>query len=203
MAPGPLDFIPGLREAEDRYRQENAEAFAGVEPSICQMMNVLPFTPQMFIELDGAGNAFFAQRGTPITAADVAVFLWRVSPVYVKGNDDLRRLYIAHCAVIPYDKAVSDIQEYIRRSWAGMPLWPGKSGSMRRLGQWPAALVHIFAKEYGWSEETILNMPFRRLWQYANRVLEEHDTKYHEKCGEAMKLRTQWLIEQNTPAGRN
>lgn len=204
MAPGPLDFIPGLREAEVRYRQENAEAFAGVEPNICGGVEVLPFTPQMFVELDGAGNAFFGERGTPITPADVAVFLWRVSPYFLRGDENLRRFHIGNSAILPYDRAVTEVQEYITRAWAGMPLWPGKAGSGHGLGQWPARLVHIFAKEYGWLEEYTLNLPFRRLWQYANRILEEADPKYREKCGAAMRIQTDWLIEQNTSkAGRN
>lgn len=204
MAPGPLDFIPGLREAEERYCNENAEAFAGVEPDVCGRVKVQPFTPQMFVELDGAGNSFFGAPGTPITPADVAIFLWRVSPFFDRANDDLRRFHIGFSAALPYDKAVADINDYIRRSWSGMPLWPGKTSNARGLGQWPARLVHLFAREYGWLEDYTLNLPFRRLWQYANRILEEHDPKYREKCGEAMKLQTQWLIEQNQPRlGRN
>ncbi|MBS0328218.1 MAG: hypothetical protein JSR30_00065 [Proteobacteria bacterium] len=198
MAPGLSDLIPGLREAEDSYRQANAEAFAGVEPDICGMVRILPLTPQMFIELDGAGNAFFAKAGTAISPADVAIFLWRVSPFFTREDVALRRLHTANSGILPYDRAVDEITAYIRRSWAGMPLWKRKAGGEGGMGQWPARLVHMFASEYGWTEEYILNLPFRRLWQYANRVLEEHDPKFREQSAEVMRLRQEWLIRANS-----
>ena len=199
MAAGPLDCIPGLREAEDHYRQENAEAFAGVEPRIGKMVEVLPFTPQMFVELDGADSPFF-RNGAIITEADVAVFLWRVSPYYVRGNEDQRRFFVANLAVLPYDTAVDEITEYLRRSLAGMPLWPGKIRTEVTLVQWPARLVHMFASEYGWAEEYVLNLPFRRLWQYANRILEEKNPDFTEKSAAGMRARDKWLNERNAAA---
>lgn len=198
--PGLPDLISGLREAEDQYRQENAEAFFGMEPDICGMVQIAPFTPKMFIDLDGSGNAFFAKNGTAITASDIAVFLWRCHPLYVFGTEEAktyRSLFNASLFVLPYSQSVDDISAYIRRSWQGMPLWPGKVKKEPGVGQWPARLVHLFAKEYGWSEEYTLNLPFRRLWQYANRILEEQDPKYKEQCARALTLRSEWLIAEN------
>lgn len=203
MKPGPLDFIPGYREAEDRYRQENAEAFAGVEPNICGKVEVLPFTPRMYIELEGGGNAMFAEAGTPIPGADVAVFLWRVSPYFDRKNEDLKRFHTARSGVLPYHQAVAEITAYIRRAWAGMPMATTRGDGSLSLVQWPATLVHLFAKEYGWVEDYTLNLPFRRLWQYANRILEEQDPKYKERSSAAMRVRTDWLTAQNAPNGNN
>lgn len=195
MAPGISDLISGLREAEDRYRQDATEAFAGVELDICGVP-ILPMTPKMFIDLDGAGNAFFSPRGTTITAGDCAALLWRCSPCYAQ-DPQLRTFFNGHLSVLPYVDVVDGITAYVERSWSGMPLWPGKTTKERSLGQWPSRLVHLFAKEYGWQEEYILNLPLRRLWQYANRILEEHDPKYREQCAEVMKLRQDWLIKEN------
>lgn len=195
MAPGLQDLIPGLREAEDRYRQESAEAFAGVEPDIAGMIGISPFTPKMYVDLEGASCAFF-RTGTEIRPEDIAVFLWRCSPHYQAGTEDaraLRRLFNASLYVLPYDAAVTDIQLYIRRAWAQMPLWKRKAGSDRSIGEWPSRLVHMFASEYGWPEDYILNLPFRRLWQYANRVLESNDPDFKELCNESMRLRSEFL----------
>lgn len=196
MASGISDLISGLREAEDQYRQDAAEAFAGVELDICGIP-VLPMTPKMFIDLDGAGNAFFGRPGTPITAGDCAAVLWRCSPCYTL-DPQMRSFFNAHLALTNYNDIVDGITAYIERSWSGMPLWPGKPGKEKGLGQWPSRLVHLFAKEYSWKEEYILNLPFRRLWQYANRILEEHDPKYKEKSAKVMKLREEWLIAENS-----
>lgn len=196
MATGISDLISGLREAEDRYRQEAAEAFAGVELDICGVP-ILPMTPKMFIDLDGAGNAFFSKPGTLITPGDCAALLWRCSPCYKVSEPELRSFFNLHLALLDYDALVDGITGYVVRSWSGMPLWPGKVKNEPSLGQWPSRLVHLFAKEYHWQEEYILNLPLRRLWQYANRILEEHDPKYKEKCNEVMRLRQQWLKQEN------
>lgn len=197
MVAGLYDLIPGLREAEENYKREQAEAFAGVEPDICGVVSILPFTPQMFLELDGAGNAFFHKK--PINPEDIAVFLWRTSPIYQRAADDLRRFFVGSLATLDYQQSALEICEYIRRSWSGRPS-TGKL-STPSLGQWPSRIVHLFASEYGWSEEYILNLPFRRLWQYANRIKEERNNEYRETCPDAMALRSRWLQEQNQ--GRN
>jgi hypothetical protein len=198
MAIGLSDLIPGLREAEDRYRRENAEAFAGVEPRICGMVDILPMTPKMFIDLEGAENALFSRAGKEITPGDICTFLWRCSPHYRFGDDEavtLRRLFNASLFVLPAQPAIDGIVEYIRRSWSGMPQWKSKGSPDQGVAQWPSRLVHMFAKEYGWLEEYTLNLPFRRLWQYANRVLESNDPDYREICSAAMKARADYLIK--------
>lgn len=193
-------LAPELRRAEELYKEVNAVAFAGVEPDIVGMVAISPLTPKMFVDLEGAGNAFFAPKGTPVTAGDLAAFLWRCSPYYTFGKPDsvaTRRFFNGNLYVVPFHKACDDVNEYIIRSWAGMPIWRRSGKAGESLAQWPARLVHMFAKEYGWPEEYILNLPFRRLWQYANRILESQDPDYRELCNAAMRLRQKFLEEMN------
>lgn len=200
MANGLSDLIPGLREAEDTYRQENAEAFAGVEPAICGMVEILPLTPKMFIDLDGADNAFFSRTGKEMGVGDLCMFLWRCSPHYSFGRPEsaaMRTFFTGTLVVLPAQQAVDEVFNYIRRSWAGQPQWKTTGSSERPIAQWPSRLVHMFGKEYGWLEEYTLNLPFRRLWQYANRVLESNDPDFRELCGKAMKARADWLTRAN------
>lgn len=200
------DLIPGLREAEDAYRSEAQEAFAGVEPKIAGAVEILPLTPRMLLDLDGAENGFVvgAKADEGITCGDIGVFLWRCSPYYERGNDDLRRFFQANLAPLEYETVVRDVSQYLRRSMAGMPLWKGHAGGARGVTTWASRLVHMFAKEYGWSEAQVLDLPFRRLWQYANRILEGADPKYVERAPEALRLRAQWLHSRNAArAARN
>ena len=193
-------LAPAIRAAEDSYRQESADAFAGVEPDIAGMVEILPLTTKMFLDLDGAGNAFFGPKGTPLTPSDLATFLWRCSPYYSFGKPDsaaIRSFFNGNLYVVPYQKACNDVTAYILRAWAGMPLWKKSTGSSSNLGHWPSRLVHMFAKEYGWGEDYILNLPLRRLWQYANRVLESKDPDYKELCNAAMRLRQEFLEQVN------
>lgn len=195
------DLIPGLREAERAHSETQLEAFAGMEPDIAGLVEVLPFTPQMFLELAGCGNGFFGGRDARVLPEDICQFLWRVSPKFSRSNHELRKQFIETVgACLTLEESVLGIVDYIGRAWAGMPSWSGSGGLS--AGVWPARLVHMFAKEYGWEEQFILNLPYRRLWQYANRILEDHDPKYRERCRESMRLRDEWLQEQNAK-GRN
>lgn len=197
-----LDFIPGLAEAETKFRDEQLEAFVGIEPSICGAFPVVPLTPQIYIELSGSGNAFF--EGTRITPVDVAVFLWRVNPGFKAGDKKRRKKCNQYVSLLVFEDAVIDILEYIRRSLAPMPQWTSDGGSTS-VAVWPSRLVDLFAAEYGWSEEYTLSRPFRRLWQYANRIMERKDDRYTHKCPEALRLRAKWLQDQNAAvlAGQN
>lgn len=190
-----FEFIPGVKEAEERFRDEQLEAFAGVEPDICECVAVVPLTPQIYVELSGSSNGFFG-GSTTVAPVDVAVFLWRVSTGFKREDKELRKTFNQVISVLPFDQCVTEILEYIRRSLAPMPQWPGSDGPSS-AGVWPSRLVDLFASEYGWSEEYTLNRPFRRLWQYANRILERKNDKYTHKCPEALALRRQWLEERN------
>ena len=192
--PGLNDVIPGLGDAEYRFRDKELQAFAGIEPHICGVVPVLPFTPRMFLELDSADNGFF--RPKPLEAGDVLTFLWRVSPEFSRTDKEKRALFNATLGVtLEFDKAVEDIIAYVLRAWEGKPLYKkDDSGSM---GSWPSRLVHVFASNYGWTEEYVLDMPYRRLWQYANRILEASDKEYIQRSPEAMKLRQDRLVKIN------
>lgn len=207
---GLYDLIPGLREVEDDYRREQADAFSLIEPKIGQLIPVLPFTPQMFIHLDGIESPFFAKGREEITEVDIALFLWRVSPIYRPEDRDLRTFFIGNLCLLEAQQTTNEICAYIQRAWLGMPAWPGGAGGQPTLAQWPSRLVDMFGKEYGWTEEYVLNMPYRRLWQYANRILERANPKYREQCAAALRLRGDWLARRNAdgaaagaPQGRN
>ncbi len=207
MAGNLYDLIPGLRESDDRYRSEAAEAFAGVEPMICGAIEILPLTPRMFLDLEGGECSFVARTGREIDFRDVGLLLWRCSPMYKPRDADLQRLFQATLAALPFADARDEIAEYLRRSLAGMPLWKGKVGGSPGGGVavWASRLVHLFAKEYGWTESAVLEMPFRRLWQYANRILEGADPSYKEQCPESLEIRAKFLQRLNAgvPPGAN
>lgn len=191
------ELIPGLAEAVERYRAEAFEAFAGVEPKICSAIEVRPLTSRMFMDLEGGECAFVARTGRRVDETDVGVLLWRCSPFYERGNEDLRRFFQANLVWMPFEDARDQIFDYLRRSLAGMPLWKGKVWATPGVGQWQSRLVHMFAKEYGWTEDYILDLPLRRLWQYANRIVEDADPSYKEQAPAALKLRAEFLERAN------
>lgn len=198
MAAGIDSQIPGLIEVREKYKRLQLEAFVGIEPKICGQIEVLPFTPRMFLELMIAGNRFVA-GDDPIRAEDIGIFLWRISPLYVRGNCVIQEEFISLLTRIfslyGTEEMSSVIIAYFNRAWDGVPQF--KRGR-HSISSWVSNLVHMIAKEYGWTEEYILDLPFRRLWQYVNRIMEDANPKYKERCQEADALKSRWLIEQNS-----
>ncbi len=191
------EAIPNLDQADESFRSEQIEAFASVEPDICGVVQVRPFTPRMFLELELQENGFFQRRA--ITPVDVAVFLWRISVAFKPDDANLRTAFHHAIAFMPLQETAEDILRYIARSWKAMPSWNSGKGRTS-AGVWPARLVHMFGSEYGWSEEYVLDMPFRRLWQYSHRVMEENNPDYKQKNPLNQELRRQWLLKQQAEA---
>lgn len=205
MLAGLYAHIPGLKEAEEKYSDAQVEAFIGIEPRLAGRIEVRPFTPQMFVELDLSGNRFFSTEEDP-DEGDVGAFLWRISPCYAPGNEAQRSAFgqLLNLVLLETELSVliTEIQAYVARAWLAMPIpSKGRSGSGSvDISAWPSHIVHMLAKEYGWKEEYIMGLPFRRLWQYVHRIREEMNPDYKERCHAALSIRSRWLEAQN---GRN
>lgn len=204
------ELIPGLAKAERDYQDLQIEGFLGVEEPIAGL-EVRPFTPRMFLELDYARNGCLGEVRDP-DPVHVEQFLWRVSEVFDRERADPakpgspRRLVIAALAAADYLETVSAIHEYLRKAWASTPTPIQRSGrgslrggrrTPKSAGTWVSALVDAVASQYAWTENEVLDCAFRRLWQYANRILERNVPEYAQICPDAMRLRDEFLIEAN------
>jgi hypothetical protein len=189
------DLIPGLRETEEAFRDEQLEAFTGIEIPICGI-EVRPFTPRMFIELDGVENDLMRDVKGP-RVEHLAMFLWRISQEFDRLNAGKRARFLCQFRRVEYGPAVLGVRDYLRRTYSAMPLIGGRGET---VAVWPSVLVHLIAKEYGWTEDVILDTSFRRIWQYLNRIFESRDPKYRQACSESLRLRAEWLARVNERA---
>lgn len=194
------EIIPGLQAAEERFQESQLEAFLGVEPDICGL-EVKPFTPQMFVELMYAKNECMGYVRDP-DPVHMEQFLWRISANFSRTDKLARHRHVYQVSQLDAVEAADHIMLYLHRAWEPMPQWVVRHGKKRKApkkssGVWPSFIVDSIAAQYGWSEECIMNTPFRRLWQYCNRILERHDDDYAQGCPEALRLKDAWLCEQN------
>ena len=110
---------------------------------------------------------------------------------------------IAALACHSYLETVREIHEYLRAAWSSEPMPFSRGGGKRKrvappsAGTWISSIVDALASQYHWSEAEILNCPFRRLFQYVNRILERAIPEYAQACPEVLRLRDQWLAEVN------
>jgi hypothetical protein len=173
MREDPLfQIIPGYREAVERETLDREAAFLPVTESIAGV-EVLPLTPLHYSMLECAGSPFV--RGGLPNPGDVLAFLWCVSPRYCSGYWR-RWLFARSLRRLSFVRAVQGIGEYLTAAFADAP-GVKQTGFKPSYYSGTAALVDLLASQYGWTEETILRIPFKRLFQYARAIRARHDDK--------------------------
>ena len=186
--------IPGYKEAVERENDVRDNAFLGLNESVAGV-EVKPLTPNMFLLLDGISSPFVC-GGTPLPE-DVAVALWIVSPRYRASDRKARNLFIRLSGKLDYITTRQAFYSYVSDSFIDSP---GVSKSTRSAtASWVASLVDILASEYSWTEERILSISLKRIFQYLKLIQLRHDPKA-TMFNKSDELRSKWLAEQNLKA---
>lgn len=161
--------IPGLEEAIQKESLGRLGAYLDVER--IGNIDVLPLTPRMALELEAAGSPFLV-GGTP-TPGDIAAFLWHVSVHRVRKPwwRTAQSWKDSFCRQIANQDTfflAGRIAEYMQATSYDSP-GSGDGGDSVPFASWVSAIVDAVACRYGWSEDEILDTPFRRIWQYCRR----------------------------------
>ncbi len=172
-----FDLIPGYREAVKREGGIRDEAFLGLTSDICGLPCV-PMNARHFIALDLIGSPLLAAEPLDVsTPADVAVFLWLLSPDYSPTARFRRWRFVRRCRSLPFVQAVCEIQAFIRDTFQDAPPAGPSQDAGPAYYSHAVNFVHVFASAYGWSEEAILTMPLRRAFQYMRRLTKQRNPK--------------------------
>jgi hypothetical protein len=164
-----LNIVPGYREAVARESFLRNAAFLPVTDSIDTVtakgravsVECLAFTPLHFAMLDVARSPF-VRGGVPL-AADLAAFLWAVSPAYHPRATFARWRALRSFRSLDYLPTLKAIHGYLADAFADAPGSKGESCVSYVSGT--ASIVDRFASEYGWTTQTTLNTPFNQLFQ--------------------------------------
>ena len=156
--------IPGYREAVKRENDIRDASFLDLTTSICGV-EIRQMTPRDLLILDGIGNPLM-YGGLP-SPAELADFLWKLSPLY-KENARLRRyLFGVTIRKMNFIAAVQACRRYVDDTFQDSP---ASSGASAPYVSWCAHLVVNISTETGWSEAAILNTPLKRLFQYLKAI---------------------------------
>jgi hypothetical protein len=198
MREDPLfNIVPGYRQAVEDETATREAAFLGVTELVCGV-EVLPFSPLHFSMLECARSPF-VKGGVP-SPADVAIFLWAVSPGYAPRAKIRRWLFARRVAGLDYLNSLSEIQSYIQDAFGDAP-GVKMSGFKPSYYSGTAAMIDLIASQYGWSEEQIIRIPFKRIFQYARCIRERtSDNPIFFNRSDAVIGR--WQEEQNASAGQ-
>jgi hypothetical protein len=173
-----LREMPGYGEFEAAYaeacRRESFNRIAGFlsPPDRICGVDVLQYTPRMELELLASGNAFVT--GADPFVGDVAAFLWRISRARSEAGASKwrtrRRMnrFIRSIAGLDFFDACGRVVEYLREAHADGP--PSSGGDSPAYASGTSAIVDLLAGAYGWPEEAILDVPYKRVWQYWRHI---------------------------------
>ena len=187
----PAVIIPDLKEAVAHQNLVRDAAFILGRESVAGIA-VRPLTVRHVAALQAVGNPFVA-CGVP-EAADVAAFLWLVSPGYDPRARLRRWFFIRRLRRMPYLKLVEGIESWLAESFQDTQ-GGGKAGPT--YFSFAAALVGLIASEYGWSESAILELPVKRALQYRNEI-QRRNNPNAPMFQPADRVINRWLNRQTT-----
>jgi len=151
-------------EAVAKERFARSVVFLDLPETLCSV-EVLPLALRHVVTLDVIRSPFIA-GGDTIKPSDVVNFLWIVSPRFERSHLAKRWFALWHLRKVPFNEAtVQAIVNFVSDAFED-------AGGGGRAGKQfyctAAGMVDAIASQYGWTEETILNLPIRRAMQYVN-----------------------------------
>lgn len=165
-------IVPGYEAAVAKETLLREAAFLPVTETV-NGVECLPFTPLHFAILE-AVNSPFVKGGQP-THADIAQFLWCVSPRYKQQDRWAFYWTIRSFRALDYTATLRSIYDYIEEAFADAP---GSKGEVSvSYFSASASIVDLIASEYHWKEADIIRLPFKRLFQYFRCIQRRHTDK--------------------------
>lgn len=215
MIAGVFD-IPGYREAVVKERQIRDAAFLPVNEKVAGF-EVVPMTLQQFDTLRFVENSLLSSSAIP-SPLEIVSFLWMLNPRYKVGVKPppwfLKqcRFFIPPTAPLLKTKlamviherktaetirnaihVIAQCREYVEESTMDFPSGGGKS--VKSYYSDVAGLCHVFAREYGWTDEKTLNTPIKRLLQFINAMKEGGDKASVSNPSD--RILGAWISEKN------
>lgn len=135
-------------------------------------IEVWSLTPKIFAKLSIMQNAFLT-AGSVITGGDILDFLWEVKKDKSMYKDQFAKALMQGMDI---EKVGKDIARYFEWSFQDMSMGGKSSGSVPKYSTL-ASMVHALASAYHWSEEDIINIPYRRLFQYMRVIAKSNGDK--------------------------
>jgi len=219
--------LPGYQNLDRRAAELRSIAFQDV-PERIGPFTVRPLTLRHYGIMRLMGSPFLIPFRTP-TGAEVAALLWLLSPQFTPGNSPARRRHIKACrcfqtppqplfntrrAVARWEArsiAAAALQaplvkagrEYMEDALIDRP--PAGSGPRQEPDYYcdETSIVATLARNYGWNEADILDMPLKRIFQYLKECRENFSlTELKQKpvmWNPTDRIRREYLEQINDP----
>jgi len=195
-----VNEIPGYQEAVAYESEKRQEAWLGLEPDLCGLP-VAPLTLRKILYLNLAGNPFITGEGQA-TTYHVAEFLWVVSQTFQPAHLKARKRFFRRIRKMEIPLAIEGIDDYLAAAFFDSD--PGADTPQRSAPKvdWISNCIHLFASNYGWSAERVLDLPYRQITQL-NRCLRAQDPDTYKTLWNPHSdaVSAEWLEKVNTMRG--
>ena len=216
-----LDEIPGLREAVEKEQFIRDAAFQPVNEFLGGF-EVRPMTLRQYLLLRLAKSPLLVESVTP-TPVQLAAFLWLLSPAYEPKFSRAKRQFNRRTRLflpppkplLPTKRAMArwerkvqahffnfttilaQAREYVAHTMMDRPPVPSTMVNEEEPDYYSDAayLCGLFAREYGWPENDVLEKPLSRLFQYLNEIRRAHGAKVMFNPSD--KVKGDWLWSRN------
>ena len=182
-----MGLPPEITKAIRQCETWQEEAWLEVPMEICGIP-VMPMTLRHFFLLQGAESPFV--NGANFTPADIGVFLWIVSPSYVPCPKE-RDAFAKRVAHIKIAQAEREINAYVEQAFSEADTAEDENKA-KKYANFIAYQIDMFAKEYGWCVQEILDLPMAQVFQLNTAIAERYARESGKKY---TKLRYVDMIE--------
>jgi hypothetical protein len=216
-----LELIPGYAAAIEAEQLVRDAAFYPV-PELVGGFKCRPMTLTDYMILRTSKNPLlYGQVPTP---EQLAAFLWLLSPEYrptdLKGRAKFLKRCRKHFMPPPYrallntkraqarqlvrvqrataifDAVVKAALDYVAETLQDRPPRAATIVFEADYFSDAAGLCAQFARQYGWSEQAVLAMPLKRIFQYLNEM-QQHSGSKKPLCNPSDQVRADWLRAAN------
>jgi len=184
--------IDGYKEAVESENRLREFSFLDY-PDLILDVKVKPLTPRLFSLLHLKKTPILC--GGDVAVDDILLFLWIVSFDFNPQDETKRKELVKQCLQYSPDDLYRAIADYIEESFQDSTNTKGLPDEIPYY-HWIASLVVVLASEFHWSEREILDMPFKRLWQYLRCISKKYDSRAI-LFNKSDKLKSDWLCRIN------
>lgn len=180
-------YAPLIRNAYQEQEQYRNYAFLGI-PYVVAGVSILPLTLRKMLFLESVGNPFVC--GGKANSEDSIQFLWCCSDKYsgsLDGFEDFR-------SQIDLQNVVSETAEFVDAMF--LDQLPCGESKCAPAASFTASMIHVFAKNYGWQIDSILDSPLPVLHQLLKLISRDNGNKIAFNL-KADRLKSQMLRELN------
>jgi len=170
-----LAFSEDIEKALEQSKVYESEAWLNQNTSICGI-EIRQMTLYDFYVLDGVESPFLSKK--EYTVGDIAVFLWILSTKHSR-DAAAKQKFAEEIHEIKILEAEKGILEYIDATFNDADTLVEQKKD-RAFAPFIAYQIDLYAKEYGWTIEQIMQIPLRQLFQL-NTVI---GVRYAKQAGE-------------------